>query len=93
MQRAFRATSIARTSVLLIPGEGLEYLPGREGCVMRTGLSVVVASAILATVLGGAANAQTQRQRHLPNIRAASDCIANAVKREHAVVRGKFCHP
>ena len=79
------AASIARKNVLLILRAGLQYLPDCEGHAMRTGLSVVVASATLVTVvLGDAANAQTQRQRHLPYIRAASDCIANAVKRDYA---------
>lgn len=77
-------TSIARMSALFIPREGIEYLPGSEGCVMRTRLFVVISSVFLSTVLCNEANAQTQRQRHLPYIRAASDCIANAVKRDYA---------
>ena len=51
---------------------------------MRIGFLSVVACGLATLIAAGDARAETQRQRHLPYVRAASDCIANAVRRDYA---------
>ncbi len=44
---------------------------------------IATATVLIASLAISDCHAETQRQRHLPYIRAASDCIANSVRRDY----------